>query len=132
MATGRHEFIEREKFNQWFHSTGVVLVVDPRTKSCNFGLGRWVRGELVEIDERLEQAALCGASKEDLMQLEKEEIRRKAHLDQQFAETEKLQAEIDRKRTPMPEAELLKRRKALEEFIEQRDKVLADNPPSSD
>ena len=110
----------------------VVLVVDPQTKRCDFGLGRRVGGELVEIDERLEQAAMCGASKEDLMQLEQNMLRQRAHLDQQFAEIEKLQAEKERNRKPMSQAELLKRQKALEEFIEHRDKVLADNPPSSD
>ena len=89
--------------------------------------GRWVKGELVEINETLEIAASNGAPKENLIQLEKDMARRKAHLDQQFAETEKLQAEKERNRKPMSEAELLKRRKALEEFIQQRDKALADD-----
>lgn len=136
LATGRHDLIEREKFNEWFHSTGLVIAVDPQKKRCDFGLGRWVGTELVEIDERLEDAEALGASKDQLVQIEKEQLRRKINLDEQFSENKKLQAEKERNRKPMSEAELLKLRKALEqaseEFIEQRDKALADNPPSSD
>ena len=136
LATGRHDLIEREKFNEWFHSTGLVIAVDPQKKRCDFGLGRWVGAELVEIDERLEDAKALGASKDQLVQIEKEQLRRKINLDEQFSENKQLQAEKERNRTPMSEAELLKLRVALEQasekFVEQRDKALADNPPSSD
>ena len=133
----RSDPIKRAEFHAWFSEHDLVLVLDAATtplrqRTCSFGLGRWVKGELVEINETLEIASSNGAPKENLIQLEKDMARRKAHLDQQFAEAEKLQAEKERNRKPMPEAELLKRRKALEEFIEQRDKVLADNPRSSD
>ena len=39
MATGRDDLAEREKFNEWFHSTGLVVVVDPRTKQCQIVTG---------------------------------------------------------------------------------------------
>jgi DNA invertase Pin-like site-specific DNA recombinase len=40
MAVGRDDVAEREKFNEWFHSTGLVVVVDPRTKQCQILTGR--------------------------------------------------------------------------------------------
>ena len=39
MATGRHQLKEREEFNEWFHSTGLVVVVWPSIKSVEIGIG---------------------------------------------------------------------------------------------
>ena len=39
MATGRHQLKEREEFNEWFHSTGLVVLVNPRTKQTHIGVG---------------------------------------------------------------------------------------------
>ena len=39
MAAGRNDLAEREKFNEWFHSTGLAVVVDPRTKQCQIVTG---------------------------------------------------------------------------------------------
>ena len=53
ITDGRNDIDEREKFNQWFHSTGLVVVVDPRNKTCHIGTAwiennrmvRWVDSE---------------------------------------------------------------------------------------
>ena len=39
MATGRDDLAEREKFNEWFHTTGLVVLVSPATKTAEIGLG---------------------------------------------------------------------------------------------
>ena len=42
-------FEEREKFNEWFHSTGLVVVVDPRTKQTEILPAKIVENRIVEI-----------------------------------------------------------------------------------
>ena len=39
MESGRDDLAEREKFNAWFHTTGLVVLVDPRTKQTHIGVG---------------------------------------------------------------------------------------------
>ena len=39
MESGRDDLAEREKFNEWFHSTGLVVLVSPATKTAEIGLG---------------------------------------------------------------------------------------------
>jgi hypothetical protein len=51
MSTGRDNFDEREDFNAWFHSTGLVLLVDPRTKRFEIGPGKIEESRLVEFWE---------------------------------------------------------------------------------
>ena len=50
-GTGRDNFDEREDFNAWFHSTGLVLLVDPRTKRFEIGPGKIEESRLVEFWE---------------------------------------------------------------------------------
>lgn len=40
---------ERERFNEWFHSTGLVVVVDPRTKRAEINPAKIVGNSIVEI-----------------------------------------------------------------------------------
>ena len=40
---------EREKFNEWFHSTGLVVVVDPRTKRTEILPAKIFGNRIVEI-----------------------------------------------------------------------------------
>ena len=42
---------ERERFNEWFHSTGLVVVVDPRTKRTEILPAKIVENRIVEIWE---------------------------------------------------------------------------------
>ena len=49
MATGRENVDEREAFNQWFHSTGLVVLVDPSTKTCELGVARIKGTEITEV-----------------------------------------------------------------------------------
>ena len=42
-------FEEREKFNEWFHSTGLVVVVDPRTKRTEILPAKIVENRIVGI-----------------------------------------------------------------------------------
>lgn len=49
MDSGRKDREEREKFNSWFHTTGLVVLVDPRTKRIEIGPGKVVGTELVEF-----------------------------------------------------------------------------------
>ena len=46
MATGRNNLEEREAFNRWFHTTGLVVLVDPRTKHCDLCVAR-IEGDRV-------------------------------------------------------------------------------------
>ena len=39
MESGIDDVTEREKFNEWIHSTGLVVLVDPRTKQTHIGVG---------------------------------------------------------------------------------------------
>ena len=45
-ATGRNNLEEREAFNRWFHTTGLVVLVDPRTKNCDLCVAR-IEGDRV-------------------------------------------------------------------------------------
>ena len=38
---------EREKFNEWFHGTGLVVLVDPRTRKAHLGMGSIQENRLV-------------------------------------------------------------------------------------
>ena len=49
MDLGRHDLAEREKFNEWIHSTGLVVLVDPRTKQLEIGPGKIEESRLVEF-----------------------------------------------------------------------------------
>ena len=49
MDSGRNDREEREKFNAWFHTTGLVVLVDPLTKRIEIGPGKVVGTELVEF-----------------------------------------------------------------------------------
>ena len=49
MATGRENVDEREAFNQWFHSTGLVLVVTPCLKSVDICHGVIENGRLARV-----------------------------------------------------------------------------------
>ena len=40
---------EREKFNEWFHTTDLVVVVDPRTKRTEINPAKIVENRIVEI-----------------------------------------------------------------------------------
>lgn len=40
---------ERERFNEWFHSTGLVVVIDPRTQQTEIGPAKIVENRIVEI-----------------------------------------------------------------------------------
>ncbi|QNI87748.1 recombinase family protein [Synechococcus sp. ROS8604] len=42
-------YAERERFNEWFHSTGLVVVVDPRTKRAEINPAKIVGNSIVEI-----------------------------------------------------------------------------------
>ena len=48
MATGRHNLEEREKFNEWFHTTGLVVVVSPGLKRAWICVGRIEGDRLVQ------------------------------------------------------------------------------------
>ena len=49
MVSRLDNFEEREKFNEWFHSTGLVVVVDPRTKQTEILPAKIVENRIVEI-----------------------------------------------------------------------------------
>ena len=49
MAAGRDDVVQREKFNEWFHSTGLVMLVDPQTKQIEIGPGKIKENRLVEF-----------------------------------------------------------------------------------
>ncbi len=49
MESGRDDLAEREKFNEWFHTTGLVVLVDPRTKRIEIGPGKIEENRLVEF-----------------------------------------------------------------------------------
>ena len=51
MESGRDDLAEREKFNAWFHTTGLVVLVDPRTKRIEIGPGKIEENRLVEFWE---------------------------------------------------------------------------------
>ena len=80
MATGRDDLAEREKFNEWFHSTGLVVVVDPRTKQCQILTGRiqdnrlqgihWADKVLADLHQDI--GKLKGEKKADFKSLLKE------------------------------------------------------------
>ena len=40
---------EREKFNEWFHTTDLVVVVDPRTKRTEINPAKIIENRIVEI-----------------------------------------------------------------------------------
>ena len=40
---------EREKFNEWFHSSGLVVVVDPRTQQTVIGPAKIGENRIVEM-----------------------------------------------------------------------------------
>ena len=49
ITDGRNDIDEREKFNQWFHSTGLVVLVDPQTKRIEIGPAKIKENRLVEF-----------------------------------------------------------------------------------
>ncbi len=49
MVSRLDNFEEREKFNEWFHSTGLVVVVDPRTRQTEILTANIVENRIVEI-----------------------------------------------------------------------------------
>lgn len=49
MDSRRDSYEEREKFNEWFHGTGLVVVVDPRTQQTEIGPAKIVENKVVEI-----------------------------------------------------------------------------------
>ena len=49
MVSRLDNFEEREKFNEWFHSTGLVVVVDPRTKQTEILPAKIIENRIVEI-----------------------------------------------------------------------------------
>ena len=40
---------EREKFNEWFHTTDLVVVVDPRTKRTEINPAKIVENRIAKI-----------------------------------------------------------------------------------
>ena len=40
---------EREKLNEWFHTSGLVVVVDPRTKRTEIYPAKIIENRIVEI-----------------------------------------------------------------------------------
>ena len=50
MESGRNDVAEREKFNEWIHSTGLVVLVDPRTKQTHIGVGHIKNTRLVAFN----------------------------------------------------------------------------------
>ena len=63
MATGRDDLAEREKFNEWFHSTGLVVLVDPRTKQTHIGVGAMEGTRLVGFNPAEGMLSALDASK---------------------------------------------------------------------
>ena len=49
VAVGRDDVVEREKFNEWFHTTGLVVLVDPQKKRIDIGPGKIKENRLVEF-----------------------------------------------------------------------------------
>ena len=49
MESGRDDVAEREKFNEWFHTTGLVVLVDPRTKRIEIGPRKIEENRLVSF-----------------------------------------------------------------------------------
>ena len=99
------DFEARREFNNWFVSSGVVLVIDMKNGTAEFG-----RGE-VQIERRKktllslslleEDAAALGASDQQIEQLGRDIARRNANLAEQRKAAKKAEEERRRNRVPM-------------------------------
>ena len=120
------ELEARREFNNWFVSSGVVLVIDMKNGTAEFG-----RGE-VQIERRKktllslslveEQAASCGATDQQIEQLGKQIAERNANVAEQRKQAKKAEEERRRNRVPnSPEDKA-----AIKVWVEKKQKEVAD------
>ena len=120
------DFEARREFNNWFVSSGVVLVVDMKNGTAEFG-----RGE-VQIERRKktllslslleEDAAALGATDQQIEQLGRDIARRNANLAEQRKAAKKAEEERRRNRVPMtPE-----RKAEIKAWVQMKQKEVAE------
>ena len=120
------EFEARREFNNWFVSSGVVLVIDMQNGTAEFG-----RGE-VQIERRKktllslslleEDAAALGATDQEIEQLGKQIAERNAVMAERRKEAKKAEEERRRNRVPhIPEDKA-----AIKAWVEQKQKDVAE------
>ena len=120
------ELEARREFNNWFVSSGVVLVIDMKNGTAEFG-----RGE-VQIERRKktllslslleEDAAALGATDQQIEQLVKQIAKRNANLAEQRKQAKKAEEERRRNRVPhSPEDKA-----AIKAWVEKKQKEVAE------
>ena len=100
MESGRDDLAEREKFNAWFHTTGLVVLVDPRTKRIEICPGRIEENRLAKYwDSEWILDHLTGEDRErylaDVKKLKNSDI------DNEIAIAKSAEEERRRNRVPM-------------------------------
>lgn len=120
------EFEARREFNNWFVSSGVVLVIDMQNGTAEFGRGE-VRIErrkktLLSLSLLEEDAAALGATDQEIEQLGKQIAERNAVMAERRKEAKKAEEERRRNRVPhIPEDKA-----AIKAWVEQKQKDVAE------